>query len=53
MLVSIAFGAVIYTAALYLLWRLAQKPDGAEKFCLTQAERMMEKFGFRINLLGN
>lgn len=53
MLVTIAFGAVIYTGALYALWRLAQKPDGAEKFCLTQAEKMMEKFGFRINLLGN
>lgn len=53
LLITVAFGAVVYTGSLYVLWRLAHKPDGAEKFCLSQAERMLQKFGFRINLLGN
>lgn len=51
LLLCIAAGAMIYAATLYLLWRLASKPSGAERYCLDRAEHVLRKFGLSWKLL--
>jgi O-antigen/teichoic acid export membrane protein len=53
LLLSITVGVVVYFCSLYVLWRTAARPEGAERFCLVHAERVMAKMGFRVNLLGH
>jgi lipopolysaccharide exporter len=53
LLLSIAVGVVVYFCSLYVLWRMAARPEGAERFCLVHAEKMMARMGFRVNLLGH
>lgn len=47
---GIAFGALVYGAVLYLLWRLAGRPESAERTCLAQLEQAMHRAGVRVNL---
>jgi lipopolysaccharide exporter len=48
----VLLGAVIYPSVLYFLWRLAARPNGAERFCLERLEGAMGRFGIRVNLVG-
>jgi O-antigen/teichoic acid export membrane protein len=51
LLLCVAVGAVVYGAALYLLWRLSSRPEGAERTCLERAEQVCRKFGLRLRLV--
>lgn len=51
LLLCVAVGAVVYAVAVYLLWRLAGSPDGAERVCLERAEKVVHKFGLRVKLV--
>ena len=48
LLLCVAAGAIVYACALYGLWRLASRPEGAERACLTRVEQVMHKLGLRI-----
>lgn len=51
LLASVVCGALVYAAALYLLWRLSGRTDGAERVCLTQLERLMRRAGVSVSLV--
>jgi O-antigen/teichoic acid export membrane protein len=50
LLTCVAAGALVYAAVLYLLWRLSGRPDGAERACLNQFERLMRRAGVGVSL---
>jgi lipopolysaccharide exporter len=52
LLCYITLGAAVYICALYVLWRMASRPDGAERFCLVRAEELMHKAGLKVSLIG-
>jgi len=47
-----ATGALVYVIALYAVWRLWKRPDGAERIAFGQLERLLGKAGLRIRLVG-
>jgi O-antigen/teichoic acid export membrane protein len=48
LLLCVAVGAVVYAAAVYLLWRLSSRPEGAESACLYRAGQVVRKLGLRL-----
>jgi len=44
----VAIGALVYSLALYSLWRIAGRPDGAERFCLSRVEEALAGLRTRI-----
>jgi lipopolysaccharide exporter len=46
----VAIGALVYTLALYGLWRMAARPDGAERFCLSRVEEALDRAGLRTRI---
>jgi lipopolysaccharide exporter len=51
LLLCVALGAIVYTGALYGLWRLASRPEGAERVCLERLEKMILKTGLKVRLV--
>jgi lipopolysaccharide exporter len=51
LLLCVAVGAIVYSLTLYLLWRLASRPDGAERVCLERCEQLLRRLGLRISLV--
>ncbi len=47
-----AAGALVYVIALYAIWRLWKRPDGAERHAFGQLEKLLGKAGVRIKLIG-
>lgn len=46
----ILLGALVYFFALYVLWRLASRPNGPERFCFSQMDSMQRKLRTKFNL---
>jgi lipopolysaccharide exporter len=41
LLLAVGLGVLVYAATLYCLWRLASRPDGAEKICLIRLRNLL------------
>jgi len=50
LLFCIVAGALVYSVVLYLLWRLSGRPEGSERACLIQFERLMRRAGVVVSL---
>jgi lipopolysaccharide exporter len=50
LLLCVAVGAIVYAGALYVLWHLAGRPEGAERECLLRAEQVLRKAGLKWKL---
>jgi lipopolysaccharide exporter len=51
LVVCVFAGALLYVFALYALWRLASRPNGPERFCLSKIEDALHKVGIKIKLV--
>jgi O-antigen/teichoic acid export membrane protein len=49
---AVPVGALTYVFVLYGLWRLASQPAGSERFCFSQIENALRRFGINVNLVG-
>jgi lipopolysaccharide exporter len=52
LLLCVAVGAVVYVIAIYALWRLWSRPDGAERHAFRQLEALLGRVGIRVSLVG-
>jgi O-antigen/teichoic acid export membrane protein len=52
LLLCAAAGALLYALALYALWRLAGRPEGAERFAFEKVQALLARTGLRIDLVG-
>ena len=50
LLLCVAVGALVYGAAIYLLWRMAGAPEGPEHFCVLKLEQVLGKVGIKLSL---
>ena len=51
LLLCAASGALVYVTAMYLLWRIAGRPEGAEEFTFRRVQGMLGKIGIRLKLV--
>lgn len=52
LLLCVLAGAVSYCLFLYLLWRRAGCPQGAERMTFSKLEKVLHKLGLKVNLVG-
>lgn len=52
LLLCVGTGAMVYSTVLYLFWRMASGPHGAERMCFSKLEQVLNKLGIRISLVG-
>lgn len=52
LLLCAAAGALTYVLMLYVLWRGAGRPDGAERFAFEKLQGALARAGLRIDLVG-
>lgn len=45
-------GALVYVVAMYILWRMAGRPEGAEEFAFRRMQGLLGKLGIRLKLVG-
>jgi lipopolysaccharide exporter len=51
LLLFVFVGMVVYASVLYASWIYSARPNGPEKFCLSQIESRLNKVGLKINLV--
>jgi lipopolysaccharide exporter len=52
LLLCAAAGALAYVLMLYVLWRGAGRPDGAERFAFEKLQGALARAGLRVDLVG-
>lgn len=51
LLLCVAAGGIVYVMTMYVLWRLAGRPDGAEEFAFRRMQSVLAKMGIRLRLV--
>lgn len=51
LLLCAATGALVYVAVMYLLWRMAGQPEGAEQFAFRRVQGVLGKMGIHLKLV--
>jgi lipopolysaccharide exporter len=52
LLLCAATGALVYVVVMYILWRMAGRPEGAEEFAFRRMQGVLGKVGIRLKLVG-
>jgi O-antigen/teichoic acid export membrane protein len=52
LLLCAATGALVYVLTMYILWRIAGQPQGAEEFAFRRMQGVLGKVGIRLKLVG-
>lgn len=52
LLLCVVSGALVYVSAMYVLWRMAGQPQGAEEFAFRRMQGLLGKMGIRLKLVG-
>lgn len=52
LLLCVASGALVYVTVMYILWRMARQPGGAEEFAFRRMQGVLGKMGIRLKLVG-
>lgn len=51
LLLCIVSGALVYVVTIYILWRIAGRPDGPEEFAFLRMQGLLGKIGIRFKLV--
>jgi O-antigen/teichoic acid export membrane protein len=52
LLLCVVTGGLVYVTVVYVLWRMARQPEGAEEFAFRRMQSVLGKLGIRLKLVG-